>query len=111
MSSPQQHDLNDGALMQNFREGTKKIQSQFSTTAQLDEEKPVRHLLSIDMRSTLYFWMFNGLFPASATNEAADDTSGQWPRVAVRLSAGTMPPDFTAPAFSPVLGSGTALAL
>jgi hypothetical protein len=42
VSSPQQHDLNDGALMQNFREGIKKIQSQFSTTAQLDEEKHVR---------------------------------------------------------------------
>jgi hypothetical protein len=28
--------------MQNFREGIKKIQSQFSTTAQLDEEKHVR---------------------------------------------------------------------
>jgi hypothetical protein len=38
-----------------------------------------------------------GLFPASAANEAADDTSDQWPY------AGTMPPDFTAPLFPPVL--------
>jgi hypothetical protein len=40
---------------------------------------------------------------ASAANEAADDTSGQWPRAAERLSAGTMPPDFTAQRFPPVL--------
>jgi hypothetical protein len=32
-----------------------------------------------------------GLFPASAANEAADDTSGQWPHAAARLSSGTMP--------------------
>jgi hypothetical protein len=48
-------------------------------------------------------WMFSGLFPASAANEAADDTSGQWPHAAARLSTGTMPPDFTAPRFFPVL--------
>ena len=47
--------------------------------------------------------MFSGLFPASAANEAADDTSGQWPRATVRLSAGTVPPDVTAPRFPPVL--------
>jgi hypothetical protein len=31
-----------------------------------------------------------GFFPASAANEAADDTSGQRPRAAVRLSAVTV---------------------
>ena len=55
------------------------------------------------------------MIPASEANEAADDTSGQWPRAAARLSAGTVPPvlvlvltvfieetpDFTAPRFSP----------
>jgi hypothetical protein len=46
--------------------------------------------------------MSSGPFPASAANEAADDTSGQWPRAAAQLSAGTMPPDFTTPRFSPV---------
>jgi hypothetical protein len=34
-----------------------------------------------------------------AANEAADDTSGQWPQAAARLSSGTMPPGFTAPHF------------
>jgi hypothetical protein len=48
----------------------------------------------------LLLWMFSGLFPASAANEAADDTSEHCASRLV-LSAGTVPPDFTVPRFFP----------